>query len=196
MTSRVRPLASWRASRAAGGRVRIHPRTRFVLRGDGTVRVGGLLEVGLPWPTVPSRSGYLWVAGALEVEEFRLLTGACVEVNAGATLSLRTGYANVGLSIACFERIEIGADAAIGEDVMIRDSDNHIIDPQRPITRPVRIGNNVWIGSRAMVLKGVTIGDGAVVAAGAVVTRDVPPRSLVAGVPAVVKRDGVDWRHA
>ena len=51
-------------------------------------------------------------------------------------------------------------------------------------TAPIHIGDDVWLATRAIVLRGVTIGDGAVVAAGAVVTRDVPERTLVAGVPA------------
>lgn len=55
-------------------------------------------------------------------------------------------------------------------------------------TAPVTLGCNVWIGSGAIILPGVSIGDNAIVAAGAVVTRDVPPSSLVAGVPARVKR--------
>jgi len=53
---------------------------------------------------------------------------------------------------------------------------------------PPQIGNDVWIGSLAVVLQGVTIGDGAVVAAGAVVTKDVPPYAIVAGVPARILR--------
>lgn len=53
---------------------------------------------------------------------------------------------------------------------------------------PVTIGNDVWIGGRAIVLPGVTVGDGSVVGAGSVVTKDVPPLSLVAGNPAVVMR--------
>jgi acetyltransferase-like isoleucine patch superfamily enzyme len=57
----------------------------------------------------------------------------------------------------------------------------------------VRIGDHVWIGARAAVLKGVTIGDGAIVAAGAMVTHDVPARALVAGVPARLVREGVEW---
>lgn len=51
---------------------------------------------------------------------------------------------------------------------------------------PVKIGNDVWIGTRAMILDGVTIGDGAIVAAGAVVTKDVPPYAIVGGVPAKI----------
>jgi acetyltransferase-like isoleucine patch superfamily enzyme len=57
----------------------------------------------------------------------------------------------------------------------------------------VTVGDKVWIGARVTVLKGVTIGDGAVVAAGALVTDDVPPRALVGGVPARVLRENVTW---
>ena len=53
---------------------------------------------------------------------------------------------------------------------------------------PVIIGKNVWIGDHATLLPGVTVGDGAIIAAGAVVTKDVPPRAIVAGVPAKVIR--------
>ena len=59
--------------------------------------------------------------------------------------------------------------------------------------QPVHIGDHVWIGARAVVLKGVTIGDGAIVAAGAVVVDNVPPRALAAGVPARVVREEIEW---
>ena len=55
--------------------------------------------------------------------------------------------------------------------------------------RPVYIGNDVWIGDRALILPGVHIGDGSIIAAGAVVTKDVSPYSIVAGVPARKIRD-------
>ena len=51
---------------------------------------------------------------------------------------------------------------------------------------PIVVGKDVWIGAHATILKGVTIGDGAIIAAGAVVTRDVPPNTIAAGVPARV----------
>jgi acetyltransferase-like isoleucine patch superfamily enzyme len=56
------------------------------------------------------------------------------------------------------------------------------------IAQPIRVGRDVWIGANAIILAGVTIGDGAVVAAGAVVRRDVPAYTVVAGVPAVIKK--------
>ncbi len=59
---------------------------------------------------------------------------------------------------------------------------------------PIIIGDNVWVGTRAVILKGVTIGGGAIVAAGAVVTKDVPPRTIVGGNPAHVIRENASWK--
>jgi acetyltransferase-like isoleucine patch superfamily enzyme len=61
-------------------------------------------------------------------------------------------------------------------------------------SRPVTIGDHVWIGARATILKGVTIGNGAVIAAGATVTHDVPAETLAVGSPAVPTRTGIQWR--
>lgn len=91
--------------------------------------------------------------------------------------------------------ITIGRRCQIGWEVSITDSDFHQIVGGAPATAPVVIGDHVWIGAKAMVSKGVRIGDGAVVAAGAVVVDDVPPAALVGGVPARVIRQGVDWHN-
>lgn len=82
----------------------------------------------------------------------------------------------------------IGNGALIGHNVVLA-TINHGIDPthrgdNRPA--PIRIGKDVWIGSNAVVLPGVSIGDGAIVGAGAVVTKDVPVNTVVGGVPARV----------
>jgi len=58
---------------------------------------------------------------------------------------------------------------------------------------PVHIGKDCWIGANAIILKGTQLGDGSVVAAGAVVTSEVPPKSLMAGVPARIMRENVTW---
>lgn len=84
--------------------------------------------------------------------------------------------------------IEIGDGALIGHNVVLA-TINHDLDPAKNRKNhyaPVKIGSHVWIGSNATVLPGVTIGDWAVVAAGAVVTKDVPPMTVVGGVPAKV----------
>jgi acetyltransferase-like isoleucine patch superfamily enzyme len=90
--------------------------------------------------------------------------------------------------IHCGERVTIGAGTLISWDCVIMDRDYHNPDGGAERTAPVVIGKNVWVGCRAIILKGVTIGDGAVVGAGSVVTRDVPPCTLVAGNPARVVR--------
>lgn len=96
---------------------------------------------------------------------------------------------NQGAVVVAASSVQIGDDTLIGEYVSIRDAD-HGMQPGTPMrlqeqnSKPIAIGSDVWIGRGAIVLKGVTIGDGAVVAANSVVTKDVPPMTVVAGVPA------------
>jgi acetyltransferase-like isoleucine patch superfamily enzyme len=103
-------------------------------------------------------------------------------------------YVNRDVMIVALEAITIGACCRIAERVSIRDHDHRFDDPNIPIvdqgyvTSPIRIGRDCWIGCNAVILKGVSIGDGAVIAAGAVVTKDVPPRCLAGGVPARIIR--------
>ena len=96
----------------------------------------------------------------------------------------------------CFQDqggIEIGDDVLIGQQVVIATL-NHDLNPDRRgnmIPKSVKIGNKVWIGAHATILPGVTIGDNSVIAAGAVVTKDVPQNVVVAGVPAkIIKKIG------
>lgn len=93
------------------------------------------------------------------------------------------------------ERVEIGSGSLIAWDCTILDRDYHKFGGEREQTAPVIIGERVWIGCHALILKGVTIGDGAVIAAGSVVTKDVPPGVLVGGNPARVLKEGVVWRE-
>lgn len=170
------------------------------VRAEGEIHVadGGRLLVGTQWAGSPFFSdGHLLVApgGRLEVRgHFQLFTGLRVVVDRDATLRLGSGYINHDARVSCFSEIAIGDDVAIAEQVAIRDSDNHeVVGSPRPSAAPIVIGDHVWIGMRCTILKGVTIGSGAIVAAGSVVTRDVPEQTLVAGVPARPVRDGVTW---
>ncbi len=98
----------------------------------------------------------------------------------------RNVFLNAGCHFQDQGGITIGDGALIGHGVVLATL-NHEPDPARRNElrpAPIAIGRDVWIGARAVVTPGVTIGDGAIVAAGAVVTRDVPPRTVVAGVPA------------
>ncbi|MCC6484204.1 MAG: acyltransferase [Armatimonadetes bacterium] len=97
-------------------------------------------------------------------------------------------------TLAVRESLIIGEDCLIAELVSIRDHDHRCDDltipfrEQGAVVAPVRIGRNVWLGSKATVLKGVTIGDNAVIGANAVVTRDIPANAIAVGVPARVIR--------
>jgi len=111
-----------------------------------------------------------------------------------------------GALIMAEEKIDIGSHCLISWSVGIADSDFHPLEPtqrlidaqalapffkDRPArpklkTAPVRIADNVWIGMNAVILKGVTIGENSVVAAGSVVTKSIPTNTVVAGNPAVV----------
>jgi acetyltransferase-like isoleucine patch superfamily enzyme len=98
---------------------------------------------------------------------------------------------NYGVDISATKLVRIGSDCLIGTHVIILDNDFHdASDLDRiPESRPVTIGNHVWIGNRATILPGVTIGDDAVVGAGSVVMCDIPAKSLAMGNPArVIKK--------
>jgi len=118
------------------------------------------------------------------------------EIRMGSRIELTDGC-----DIDVVESLTLGDDVFIAAEVYIADHDSHHQDwevrskdhyARREGRKdwsvvphePVRIEDKAWIGRRAMVLKGVTIGEGAIVAAGSVVTRDVPPWTVVAGVPA------------
>lgn len=143
---------------------------------------------------------YMAEGAALEVDAFDVYAGSRINVNTGAKLSLGSGYMNHECVIDCFDSISIGHHVVISERVVLRDSDNHVIkdvkgmELDKPVvTAPIVIGDHVWIGMNVIVLKGVTIGEGAVVAAGSVVNKDVQPHCLVAGVPAKVIKTNVSW---
>ena len=176
--------------------VRIFRGTRFRRRPSARLLGAGRLSVGTCWPAYAPFNTLLslWDDAELTVSgDFMIATGARVVLDRGARLTLGSGYINNFSSIACFEQITIGDGAAIADGVVIRDSDNHSIVGGNAPTAPIVIGDRVWIGSNAIVLKGVTIGEGAVIAAGAVVTRSVPAHSMAAGVPARIIKSDVHW---
>lgn len=98
------------------------------------------------------------------------------------------------ITFSTYEEISIGRECVIADRVMFIDFDHIVADVEVPIrkqglySKPVRVGNNVWIGYGACILRGVTVGDGAVIGTNAVVTKDVPPGAIVGGVPARVLR--------
>jgi acetyltransferase-like isoleucine patch superfamily enzyme len=99
-------------------------------------------------------------------------------------------FINYGSSLVSSCHVKIGNDCLIGTHVMVMDCDFHRVEDKSWDTSglPIVVEDRAWLGNRSIILKGVTIGSDAVVAAGSVVTADVPPRTVVAGVPARVVR--------
>ena len=127
--------------------------------------------------------------------------GRCCVVDHDMTVEC-TGTLRVGegtifghhCTMAARDSVTIGIDCLIAEMVSVRDHD-HCFDRLDVATRdqgfsvaPVSIGKNVWLASKVSVLKGVTIGDNAIVGANAVVTRDIPANAIAVGIPARVIR--------
>jgi acetyltransferase-like isoleucine patch superfamily enzyme len=152
--------------------VSVRGRLRIV-RCDGTISVGDMTDL---WPGVK-----LSCRGRGGVDRARIRIGRNCSI--GDRTEIHAG-----------RLVDIGHGAIIAWDCVIMDRDYHSTDNGPEMVRPVTIGNGVWIGCRAMILKGVTIGEGAVVAAGAVVTRDVAPFTLVAGNPARAIKRVTGWR--
>jgi acetyltransferase-like isoleucine patch superfamily enzyme/coenzyme F420-reducing hydrogenase beta subunit len=134
--------------------------------------------------------------GQMEVNgDFQVFAGSYIRIVENGYLVLEGGFINEGVEITCASKITIGKDCTIARDVVIRDYDGHTIElPDFNIAEEIVIGEHVWIGNRAIVLKGVTIGDGAIIAAGSIVTTDVPSHCIVAGVPARVVKENINWK--
>ena len=119
------------------------------------------------------------------IESFACINNAVGDVIIG-------DHTRVGLHNTIIGPVEIGSHVNLAQGITVTALNHNFSDTRKRIdeqgvsTSPVTIEDDVWIGANAVILPGVTIGEHCVVAAGAVVTKDVPPHSLVAGVPAKV----------
>ena len=127
---------------------------------------------------------YIWFYGPGQVRRDGLVLGAHSRINRRCTLDVRGG-------------LHVGENVSISPEVSILTAAHRSDHPDFPVeARPVVIEDNVWVGTRATILPGVTLGRGSVVAAGAVVTRPVLDRMVVGGVPASVIRSRESKRSA
>ncbi len=122
-------------------------------------------------------------------ESFGLFPPFCTDCGKNITVG-KNVFINSGCRFQDQGGITIGDGTLIGHNVVLATLNHGIAPDERHdlFPAPIHIGKNVWIGANATVLPGVTIGDNAVIAAGAVVTKDVPANVVVAGVPAKVIR--------
>ena len=123
-------------------------------------------------------------------------------ISPGARIEIERDVGMSGVCICAAKEVTIGEGTIIGADVLIIDTDFHLPLPNWRWSNdptgscaPIAIGKGCFIGARATILKGVSLGDGAVVATGAVVTRDVPAVHLAIGNPASVQPLGPTWIH-
>jgi acetyltransferase-like isoleucine patch superfamily enzyme len=179
-------LAKWRwyeRNSLPWNRARIHAR---FMRSEAFVR----------WPVHGN------VLEAMREGRLRVGAGALLEPNVWITAPDRARvvigagtFLNMGVMIAAQELVEIGDHCMLANGCFVTDSSHRYGDPERPVPwqgfeskGPTRIGDNCWLGANVVVTSGVSIGERSVIGANSVVTRDVEPFSVAAGVPAQVLR--------
>lgn len=146
---------------------------------------GSGLILALPGGAMPRVRN---LGGAIVIESCTFEPGVRLEVHRGGELAIGKGaYLNRNVEIIAQESVRIGGNVKIGWDVVIMDTDLHGHSGRPAYAKPVVIEDDVWIGCRAVILKGVRIGAGAIIAAGAIVTKDVPPLAVVAGPSASIR---------
>lgn len=119
--------------------------------------------------------------------------GAMLRVGKNAKLEIgENTYFNKNTTLYCDNNISIGRNCLISQNCVFRDSDYHtIVNSEKDGT--IDIGNDVWIGTNCIILKGVSIGSGSVIAAGSVVTKSFPEHSLIGGNPAELLKSDIRW---
>ena len=131
-------------------------------------------------------------------------TRTSVIVKKNAQLIVGDGTKISNSAIYCAQKIDIGKNVMIGGSCRIWDTDFHPLDPEMRRsgpnenfrTKPIRIGNNAFLGGFSIVLKGVTIGENSVIGAGSVVSRDIPPYEIWAGNPVQFIKKIEERHHA
>ena len=128
--------------------------------------------------------------------------GRFVWIGDGTKIRCHEGAVEIGqktvmgqeCTISAYQRVRIGEECVIADRAMFIDFDHGVVEVERPIRsqgiykRDVEVGNNVWIGYGACILRGVSVGDNSVIGTNSVVTKDVPANSVVGGIPARIIR--------
>ncbi|MFL5834084.1 MAG: acyltransferase [Solirubrobacterales bacterium] len=152
-------------------------------RSDGPFFLGRGLELKIE-PRGEIRFGrFVWIGDGTKIRchEGRVEIGAKTVMGQECTIS-------------AYQRVRIGDECVIADRAMFIDFDHGIVEVERPIRsqgiykRDVEVGNNVWIGYGACILRGVSVGDNSVIGTNSVVTKDVPANAVVGGIPARIIR--------
>jgi acetyltransferase-like isoleucine patch superfamily enzyme len=161
--------------------LKLRYRTRLQTDGICFVCPGVKLEIGRGARLRIGRWAWIGDRSKIRVHEGEVSIGAKTVMGQECTIS-------------AFQRVEIGRECILADRAMLIDFDHGVVEVERPIRlqgiykRDVRVGHNVWMGYGACILRGVSVGNNAIVGTSAVVTHDVPENAVVAGVPARVIR--------
>jgi acetyltransferase-like isoleucine patch superfamily enzyme len=143
---------------------------------QGNIRVEG--------PCVVFGGGKLHILGSLVIRSRKHLPVE-IYLKPGASLTIGPGsFINQGVRISCSKEIRIGKGCLVADECLLLDNDYHELPGQENKIAPVILEDGVWLASRVIVLRGVTIGKGSVIGAGSVVTRSIPAHTFAAGSPA------------
>lgn len=189
----------WRVKKPRNSSIRVLNRSNILLAPSATIELAGYASFEInrqDYIKTHERSMlYLGDGAHLKINgRFTMHGHSSIMVHQKAILEIGNNTYLNGGSIDCSYGITIGNDCAIADGVRIMDYSWHETNFSK-VRKKIVVGNKVWLASNAMILPGVTIGDGAIVAAGSVVTKDVPARCMVAGVPAKVIKENVEWKH-
>lgn len=193
----VKPIAASERSRATAWRRAIREPGWALTSAGALVRARLDLRACQQIGERPRLYGRCKVAnyGRIHIGDRLLMYGSTVRcelvAHAGGTLEIGSRvFVNYGCSISAHQHVSIGDGCLIGQYGIIMDCDYHSVEDEfgHGDVRPISIGDRVWLGARVIVLKGVNIGHDAVIAAGSVVTHDLPANAIAAGVPAKVVR--------
>jgi acetyltransferase-like isoleucine patch superfamily enzyme len=162
---------------------RLLPRAGWRWASDGPFFLGRGLELQIARRGEVRFGRFVWIGDGTKI---RCHEGA-VEIGAKTVMGQEC-------TISAYQRVRIGEQCVIADRAMFIDFDHGIVEVERPIRlqgvykRDVEVGNNVWIGYGACILRGVSVGDNSVIGTNAVVTKDVPANAVVGGIPARIIR--------
>jgi acetyltransferase-like isoleucine patch superfamily enzyme len=170
---------AWLALRWAWLRLRWRGR----LRTDGLCFVGPGVKLEIGKQAVVELGRWCWIGHGTKIRAHE----GVVRIGAKSVLGQEC-------TISAFQHVEIGRECIVADRVMIIDFDHGVVEVERPIRlqgiykRDVKVGHNCWIGYGACILRGVTVGDNAIVGTSTVVTKDLPANAVAAGAPARILR--------
>lgn len=186
------------------GKIALHPQVITDISNQAEVNIAGYFLMGFEGGAITSPSlskSKLSIAKeakfVVDARDNSAKIGPNSKVRIEGEFEIGNSGFNSEATILCQDKISIGDNCTFGWNVSMVDTNRHDIyieNVKREKTNPIIIENHVWIGNTVSIKKGVTIGEGSVVASNSVVTKDVPKNTLVAGTPAEVIYENVNWR--